>query len=76
MKDVSVEQHGAGRFERAYVRHEYAVVYVVAGTTYTLAAVHAKVLLNWLVGPLWPVMCMWWGPRIVRRITGWTAVLP
>ena len=58
------------------MRHEYAVVYIVAGTSYTLVALHHKVLLNWLIGPLWPVLSMWWGPRIVRRITGWKASLP
>lgn len=65
-----------GRVAQAYLRHEYAVVYVVAGVTYTLVGMHAKVLLNWIVGPLWPVACMWWGPPAVRRLMGWKAPLP
>ena len=62
---ITKSQGGAGRLERAYVRHEYAVIYIVAGTSYTLISMHAKVLLNWIVGPLWPVAFMWW--RTDRR---------
>jgi hypothetical protein len=61
---------------RFYVRHEYAVVYAVAGTSYVLVGMHVKVLLNWIVGPLWPVAFMWLGPVLVRRVTGWQDPLP
>ncbi len=65
-----------GRAERFYLRHEYAVIYAVAGVSYTVVGMHAKMLLNWIVGPLWPIVCMWWGPLLVRRLTGWKAPLP
>ena len=61
---------------RFYVRHEYAVVYAVAGASYVLVGMHVKVLLNWIVGPLWPVAFMWLGPVLVRRVTGWQDPLP
>ena len=64
------------RAQRAYVRHEYAVIYLVAGVTYLLVALRTKAVLNWIVGPLWPVAFMWWGPRLVRRLTKWRAPLP
>jgi hypothetical protein len=76
MRSITRPAAGVGRIERAYVRHEYAVIYIVAGTSYTLISMHAKVLLNWIVGPLWPVAFMWWGPMLVRRVTGWKAPLP
>ena len=66
----------SGRLERTYVRHEYAVVYAVAAVSYTLLGLNFKWLLNWIVGPLWPVVFMWWGPVLVRRVTGWKAPLP
>lgn len=65
-----------GRGRDFYLRHEYAVVYVVAGLSYILIGMNAKVILNWIVGPLWPVVFMWWGPPLVRRVTGWEAPLP
>jgi len=65
-----------GRWARYYLRHEYAVIYAGAGVSYTLIAMQAKVLLNWIVGPLWPIVFMWWGPVVVRRLTGWKAPLP
>lgn len=59
-----------------YLRHEYAVIYLVAGVSYTLLAMRVTLLLNWIVGPLWPIVCMWWGPVVVRRTTGLKAPLP
>ena len=61
---------------RFYVRHEYTVVYAVAGASYVLIGMHVKVLLNWIVGPLWPVAFVWLGPVLVRRVTGWQDPLP
>ncbi len=58
------------------MRHEYGVVYAVAAISYTFIGLHFKVLLNWIVGPLWPIVFMWGGPILVRRITGWTTPLP
>jgi len=72
----AAEAGGTGRLERAYVRHEYAVVYAVAAVRYTVLGLNFKWLLNWIVGPLWPVVFMWWGPVLVRRVTGWKAPLP
>ncbi len=59
-----------------YVRHEYAVIYVTAGVTYILVGMRVTFLLNWIVGPLWPVAFIWFGPPLVRRVTGWTDPLP
>lgn len=58
------------------MRHEYGVVYAVAAISYTLIGMRFTGLLNWIVGPLWPVAFMWAGPSLVRRVTGWTAPLP
>lgn len=67
---------GLSRAGRFYLRHEYAVVYAVAAVSYTLIGLHAKFLLNWIVGPLWPIVFIWIGPVLVRRITGWKDPLP
>jgi hypothetical protein len=67
---------GLGRCARFYVRHEYAVIYAAAAISYTLLGLHVKALLNWIIGPLWPIVFIWWGPTAVRRITGWKAPLP
>ena len=42
--------------------------YVVAGVTYIAAATVEKGLLNWLVGPTWLVLVVWWGPELVDRV--------
>ena len=65
-----------GRAARWYLHHEYAVIYVVSGTVYVLVGMRATVVLNWIVGPLWPVACIWLGPMVVRRLTGWEDPLP
>jgi hypothetical protein len=66
----------AGSLHRFYIRHEYGVVYAAAGVSYVLIAMHVKVILNWIVGPLWPVVFMWLGPVVVRRVTGWQDPMP
>ena len=58
------------------MRHEYGVVYAVAAISYTAVGLHFKWLLNWIVGPLWPIVFIWAGPVVVRRITGWKEPLP
>jgi hypothetical protein len=65
-----------GRLHRFYLRHEYAVIYVSAGAIYILVGMRVTFLLNWIVGPLWPVACIWVVPPLVRRATGWRDPLP
>lgn len=65
-----------GRFGAWYLQNEIVVLTVVAGVTYALAGMSWKVLLNWIVGPAWPVLFVWFGPGIVRRATRWEAALP
>jgi len=61
---------------RAYLRHEYLVVYVISSVVYVAIAINVKFLLNWIVGPLWPIACMWFVPPLVRRIAGWDDPVP
>ena len=61
---------------RRYLRHEYLVVYVVSSVLYIAIAVNVKILLNWIIGPLWPIACMWVVPPVVRRVTGWDDPVP
>ena len=67
--------HGGGLRGR-YLRHEYLVVGVVSSIVYIAIAVNVKFLLNWIVGPAWPIVCMWVVPVLVRRVTGWDDPLP
>jgi hypothetical protein len=59
-----------------YLRHEYAVIYVVSGIVYIVVGVFVRGLLNWIIGPIWPIVCMWFVPVLVRRIGGWSDPLP
>lgn len=59
-----------------YLRHEIVVVTVVASALYVLVGMRWTFLLNWIVGPLWPVACVWAVPPLVRRLAGWTDPLP
>ncbi len=59
-----------------YVRHEYSVIYVVSSVLYIVVALNLRFLLNWIVGPIWPIACMWFVPGVVRRLTGWTDPIP
>jgi hypothetical protein len=59
-----------------YLRHEYGVLYGLAGVSYVLVGMKVTFLLNWIVGPLWPIAVIWAGPPLVRRLTGWRDPLP
>lgn len=65
-----------GRFGEWYLSHEIIALTVFAAVTYTIAGMLWKVLLNWIVGPAWPVVFVWFGPILVRRWTRWEAALP
>lgn len=62
----------------ATVRHEPTgawrrrdhVLYSVAVTSYVLAGLAWKPMLNWLVGPLWIVVVVGVVPSLVRRAAG------
>lgn len=70
---MTVSRGGVASF---YLRHEYAVIYVVSSIVYIAIGLYARILLNWIVGPLWPIACMWFVPWAVRRIARWDAPLP
>jgi hypothetical protein len=55
---------------RRLSRGEEAFWYLFAAVTYIAAAVVEKGLLNWLVGPAWLVLTLWWGPALVDRVRG------
>lgn len=59
-----------------YLAHELWVLYVVAAVSYTLVAMYEKLLLNWIIGPIWPVLVVWFGPVVVRKVTRWEDPLP
>ena len=65
-----------GRLGTWYLDHEIIALTVVAAVNYTIAGMLWKVLLNWIVGPAWPVLFVWFGPILVRRLTRWDAELP
>lgn len=59
-----------------YVRHETVVITVVASIVYIVVGMYVRPLLNWIVGPLWPVACVWFVPPLVRRALHWDDPLP
>jgi hypothetical protein len=71
--DLDVVPAGVHGF---YVRHEYGVLYALAGISYVVVGMRVTFLLNWIVGPLWPIAVIWAGPPLVRRLTGWRDPLP
>ena len=44
--------------------------YVVAGVSYIAAGSTHKVLLTWLVGPVWVVATLWLGPPLADAVLG------
>ena len=44
--------------------------YGIAFVTYVGASIFEKGLLNWIVGPLWLVGVVVYGPRAVDRVRG------
>ncbi len=65
-----------GAMHGLYLRHERIYWVVAAAVSYALIGMQVKVLLNWVVGPIWPVLFVWFGPPAVRRLTGWKDALP
>jgi len=59
-----------------YLRHEVVVITVVSAVVYVVLAINVHLLLNWIIGPLWPVAWVWFAPPLVRRVTGWDDPLP
>jgi hypothetical protein len=41
------------------------VWYVVAFVSYVVLSIFHKWLLNWVIGPLWLVAIVWFGPMVV-----------
>jgi hypothetical protein len=58
------------RWGRRLSTTETAVWYGVAFGTYVGASIYEKGLLNWIVGPLWLVAVVAFGPRLVDRLRG------
>jgi hypothetical protein len=58
------------RWGRRLSTTETAFWYGVAFLTYVGASIYEKGLLNWIVGPLWLVASVVFGPRIVDRLRG------
>jgi hypothetical protein len=46
------------------------VWYLVAGGTYIGFSIFHKFLLNWIVGPIWLVAVLWFGPILADRLAG------
>ena len=59
-----------------YLRHEVVVITAVSAVVYIALAVNVHLLLNWIIGPLWPVAWVWVAPSVVRRVTGWDDPVP
>jgi hypothetical protein len=49
---------------------ESALWYGLAGATYVGLSLHHKLLLNWVVGPLWLVAVVWLGPALLDVVRG------
>jgi len=47
---------------------EELVVYALAGVSYIVAGLAWKGLLNWIVGPLWIVVWVWFVPPLLDRL--------
>jgi hypothetical protein len=54
-----------------YLRHEIVVITAVSSVIYVAVGMYVRVLLNWIVGPLWPIACVWFVPPLVRRAFRW-----
>jgi hypothetical protein len=77
----SAHRYGRGSNVRAMVRPEgrdaighrrlspleSAIWYAIAAVTYVAASIAEKGLLNWIVGPLWLVAVVTFGPALVDR---------
>jgi hypothetical protein len=59
-----------------YLRHETLLITLVASVLYIAVGMFARFLLNWIVGPIWPIACVWFVPPLVRRVLRWNDPLP
>jgi hypothetical protein len=66
MDDADAER----RWGRRLSITETAVWYGIAFVTYVAASIFEKGLLNWIVGPLWLVGVVVYGPRAYDRVRG------
>ena len=66
MDDAGAER----RWGRRLSITETAVWYGIAFVTYVAASIFEKGLLNWIVGPLWLVGVVVYGPRAFDRVRG------
>ena len=53
---------------RPLSRREEAAWYLVAAVSYVAASLLEKGLLNWLIGPVWLVAVVTFGPVVVDRL--------
>ena len=51
-----------------YTRRFELTLYVLAGATYVGLGVFHKVLLNWIIGPVWLVGWIWAAPVLIDRM--------
>ena len=56
--------------QRRLTGRETAFWYGLAGVTYVGLAMFHKFLLNWIIGPLWLVAIVWFGPALVDLVRG------
>ncbi len=49
---------------------ETAIWYLIAAVTYVGASIAHKGVLNWIIGPAWLVLTVWWGPILLDTLRG------
>lgn len=54
--------------QRRLTGRETAFWYGLAGVTYVGASMFHKFLLNWIIGPVWLVAVVWFGPLLVDLV--------
>lgn len=65
MQDGSGSDRQSGR---QLTRREEITWYGLAAVTYVAAGIVEKGLLNWIVGPIWLIAFVWFGPLIADRL--------
>jgi hypothetical protein len=69
--DMAVEPTGASWARRLWRDREEGVLYVTAAVVYIILGVFLKsIVLNWIVGPLFPLLVVSLIPKWVRRFSG------
>ncbi|HET9443540.1 MAG TPA: hypothetical protein VFO65_09465 [Acidimicrobiales bacterium] len=65
---ITERERRTSRLRRLWAEHEEGVLYAVAVLVYVPLGVLLKaVVLNWIVGPLFPVLVVYVIPALVRR---------